>query len=155
MPVELARAIVAARSVRRRLVKWRGKELDGDCALASVLLATEIDDLSSLRMSREHVWNRFGDTIVDITATQFNDSDQDPYVRGVLITTTEHSYHTPLVKHGLEVLNVVEAEHWYGSGRVKHLWKSLVERWKERDERVKISRALQAETMRDLAARSR
>jgi hypothetical protein len=61
------------------------------------MLAVAIKSPASLRHidndADAHVWNVVDGTIIDITATQFNYSTDDPFVRGVLVTTEPRSYH--------------------------------------------------------------
>jgi hypothetical protein len=85
----IARAIEVARMVRDDLLSRRGvsRDLAGQCGIASMLVAVELDDPRVLRtgfyMKRgrfcgrcgrfphRHAWCQVGDTIVDLTATQF------------------------------------------------------------------------------------
>ena len=76
---KLAEAIEQARKIRSYLVAKRGrffKNLDGDCGLASLLLAQRLGDVRTLRVYEHrygggHAWNEIGGVVVDITATQF------------------------------------------------------------------------------------
>lgn len=88
MTTTIALAIVVARTVRARLLRRRvPRDLAGQCGLASMLVAAELVDPRVLRTGfymkrgrfcgrcgrfpRRHAWCQVGDTIVDLTATQF------------------------------------------------------------------------------------
>ena len=113
MSKPLEHAIQEARRIRRRLVRWRrSPDLGGDCAIASLLMAAAIGDVSSLRHHdvsfkswSPHVWNVVEGVIIDVTATQFNDLDEwQPYVRGVLVTREPRIYHGPVSGEGTATL---------------------------------------------------
>jgi hypothetical protein len=125
-----------ARRIRRNLVRWRRSvDLGGDCAIASLLLAAAIGDVSSLRHHdlsykawSPHVWNEIDGVVVDITASQFNDLDEwQPYVRGVLVTRERRIYHDRVTGVGSVTLAYLER----GGG-----W------YDEEDEAVRFQRAL-------------
>lgn len=120
----LRHAVREAQAIRRRLVRWRrSSDLGGDCAIASLLLAAAIGDVACLRHHdlklrhwSPHVWNEIDGTIVDITATQFNDLDEwQPYVRGVLVTTQPRIYHGYVSGSGIQTLSYLTrgAASWY------------------------------------------
>lgn len=124
---DLVSAIDHARRIRRNLAKRRRDvDLGGDCGFASVLLAATLGSAASLRATAEtrgrhctpHVWNVVAGTIIDITATQFNDCMEsfdagEPPVFGVLVTAQPRVYHRPIARMGREVLAVLP--HWYRS----------------------------------------
>jgi hypothetical protein len=121
---KLDRAIRAARRVRRSLVRWRrNTDLGGDCAIASLLVASAIGDLGALRHHdlsfkswSPHVWNEIDGVIIDVTATQFNDLDEyQPYVRGVLVTTEPRIFHAQVTGAGAATLAYLErtGDGWY------------------------------------------
>jgi hypothetical protein len=118
---KLDRAIRAARRVRRSLVRWRrNTDLGGDCAIASLLVASAIGDLGALRHHdlsfkswSPHVWNEIDGVIIDVTATQFNDLDEyQPYVRGVLVTTEPRIFHEKVTGAGPATLAFLEQSGW-------------------------------------------
>jgi hypothetical protein len=114
--IALDKAIREARRIRRNLVRVRGdRDLEGDCGLASVLLASAIGKPQSLRALtnswNSHVWNVVDGTIVDITATQFT-ADVNFIARGVLVTRTPRGFHRGNVARGNAVLRHV-MQGWY------------------------------------------
>lgn len=127
MSDRLAAAIAAARRVRRNLVRLRrDTDLGGDCGLASLLLADAIADVTTLRHTEDtygrfdtpHVWNEVDGVIVDITATQFNDSKAredagEPLVVGVLVTREPRVYHGPIAGRGAQTLAYLSEVDWY------------------------------------------
>ena len=124
MTPRLQQAVSEARRIRRNLVRWRRcVDLGGDCAIASLMLAAAIDDVSSLRHHdlsfkswSPHVWNVVDGVIVDVTATQFNDLDEyQPFVRGVLVTRKPHVFHGQVTGTGSVTLAYLErtVESWY------------------------------------------
>jgi hypothetical protein len=120
-------AIREARRIRRNLVRLRGEtELGGDCGLASILLADAIGDVDTLRHTADtrgrfcapHVWNEIGGVIVDVTATQFNDSSEredagEAIVVGVLVTREPRVYHRPIAGRGRQTLAYLFDVDWY------------------------------------------
>jgi hypothetical protein len=120
-------AVREARRIRRNLVRLRrDTDLGGDCGLASLLLADALGSPASLRGIKDtcpvpcmpHVWNVIDGVIVDITATQFNDSFAcddagEPPVFGVLVTKKPRLYHRPVQFRGRQVLNYLLREGWY------------------------------------------
>ena len=130
-----------ARRVRRFLVRWRrDTDLGGDCAIASLLVAAAIGDVTSLRHHdirykawSPHVWNVVDGVIIDVTATQFNDLDEpqpyipgelQPYVRGVLVTRHPHIYHGHLTGTGKETLAYLACvgHSWYDGDREREVF---------------------------------
>ena len=122
----LERAVREARRIRKNLVRLRGAiDLGGDCGLASLLLADALADVGTLRhtedaygMCTPHVWNVVDGVIIDITATQFNDSFEsndagEPPVFGVLITRTPRIYHRPVAGRGRQTLAYLSDVDWY------------------------------------------
>lgn len=116
-------ALREARRIRKNLVCWRREiGLRGDCALAALLLADAIGDVSTLRHHdlraswSPHVWNVIDEVIVDITATQFNALDEyQPYVHGVLVTRKPHVFHSQVTGMGSATLAYLEGigGSWY------------------------------------------
>jgi hypothetical protein len=124
MTPRLQQAVREARRIRGNLVRWRRcVDLGGDCAIASLMLAAAIDDVSSLRHHdlsfrswSPHVWNVVDGVIVDVTATQFNDLDEyQPFVRGVLVTRKPHIFHSCVTSRGAVTLEYLKGigEAWY------------------------------------------
>jgi hypothetical protein len=123
----LDRAIREARRIRRNLVRKRGEtDLGGDCGLASILLADALADVGTLRHTEDirgrfdtpHVWNEIAGVIVDVTATQFNDSMRsddagEPAVFGVLVTRKPRVYHRPIAGRGRQTLAYLFDVNWY------------------------------------------
>lgn len=117
----LERAVREARRIRRNFVRLRGEtDLGGDCALASLLLADAVSDVGILRHTQDsdgrlctpHVWTVVDGMIIDITATQFNDSIEsdgagEPPVFGVLVTRKPRIYHRPVAGRGRQTLAYV------------------------------------------------
>lgn len=124
---KLAHAIREARRIRRNLVRMRREtNLAGDCGLASILLAEALCDVGTLRHTEEatwrfcapHVWNQIGRVIIDVTATQFNDSSEsndagEPAVFGVLVTRIPRVYHRPIAGRGRQTLSYLFDVNWY------------------------------------------
>ena len=116
-----------ARRIRNNLVRLRGEtDLGGDCGLASVLLADVLADVGTLRHTEDtygrfctpHVWNAVDGVIIDITATQFNDSFEsddagEPPVFGVLVTREPRIYHRPVAGRGRQTLAYLFDMGWY------------------------------------------
>lgn len=140
--VDVAKAIVEARKVRRVLnARLYGTiahgSLRGYCAIASLDLAVRIESIASLRCSRDHshFFNQIGDTIIDITATQFYtaaykpDNRKEP--RGVLVTSENdprwfHSEEARANVKGISALH--EMRRWYEAYEVGigfDLWTKL------------------------------
>ena len=127
MTARLQRAIQEARRIRRNLVRLRGDiDLGGDCGLASILLADALGDVRTLRHTEDihmrfdtpHVWNEIAGVIVDVTATQFNDSMAsddagEPAVLGVLVTRQPRVYHRPIAGRGRQTLAYLSDVSWY------------------------------------------
>jgi hypothetical protein len=124
--VKLARAVREARRIRRNLVRLRRDiDLGGDCGLASILLADALADASILRHTTDmfgccstHVWTVIDGVIIDITATQFNDSFEsdaagEPPVFGVLVTKKPRAYHMPISGRGRRTLAYLDDANWY------------------------------------------
>lgn len=123
----LSRAIREARRIRKNLVRLRYEtDLGGDCGLASILLADALADVGTLRHTEDmfgrhctpHVWNVVDGVIIDITATQFNDSMEsddacEPAVFGVLITKNPRVYHRPVSGRGRRTLAYLSEANWY------------------------------------------
>lgn len=118
---ELGRAIVEARRIRRLLLRLAAKnesdpDLGGYCLLASILLATRLRNARTLRYAAQgpwvHVFNVVQGTVVDITATQFND-ESDVRVRGVLVTPKRYWYHRPIAGSFRATVNLFLRERWY------------------------------------------
>ena len=123
----LESAVREARRIRQNLVRLRGEtDLGGDCGLASLLLADAIADVSILRHTEDaygrfctpHVWTAVDGVIIDITATQFNDSSEcddagEPPVFGVLVTKTPRLYHRPIAGRGRQTLAYLTEVDWY------------------------------------------
>ena len=123
----LALAVREARRIRKNLVRQRGEiDLGGDCGLASLLLADAIADVSTLRHTEDaygrfctpHVWNEVDGVIVDVTATQFNDSAEsndagEPPVFGVLVAKEPRLYHRPIAGRGRQTLAYLSETDWY------------------------------------------
>jgi hypothetical protein len=123
----LERAVREARRIRKNLVRLRGEtDLGGDCGLASLLLADAIADVGILRHTDDtygrfctpHVWTEVDGMIIDITATQFNDSSEcddagEPPVFGVLVTPTPRLYHRPIAGRGRQTLAYLTDVDWY------------------------------------------
>lgn len=124
---KLQHAIREARRIRRNLVRLRREtDLGGDCGLASILLADALGDVGTLRHTEDmfgrfcspHVWNVVCGVIIDITATQFNDSSEsddagEPAVFGVLVTRQPRVYHRPVAGHGPQTLAYLFDANWY------------------------------------------
>jgi hypothetical protein len=126
MSARLERAVREARRIRKNLVRLRGEtDLGGDCGLASLLLADAIADVGTLRHTKDsspHVWNVIDSVIVDVTATQFNDSLEsddagEPPVFGVLITKEPRIYHRPVTGRGRQTLTYLSDMNWYEDHR--------------------------------------
>lgn len=127
VPARLERAVCEARRIRKNLVRLRrDTDLGGDCGLASVLLADALCDVNSLRHTADifgryctpHVWNEIDGVVVDVTATQFNDSSEsddagEAPVFGVLVTRTPRIYHGPIAGRGRQTLAYLFAMSWY------------------------------------------
>jgi len=127
MTAHLERAVREARRIRRNLVRLRGEtDLGGDCGLASLLLADALADVGILRHTDDtrgrfctpHVWAEVDNVIVDITATQFNDSSEcddagEPPVFGVLVTREPRLYHRPVAGRGRQTLAYLTDVDWY------------------------------------------
>ena len=123
----LERAVREARRIRKNLVRLRGEtDLGGDCGLASLLLADALADVGTLRHTEDaygrfcapHVWNEVDGVIIDITATQFNDSSEsddagEPPVFGVLVTREPRLYHRPVAGRGRQTLAYLSDVDWY------------------------------------------
>jgi hypothetical protein len=124
---KLQQAVREARRIRRNLVRLRREtDLGGDCGLASILLADAIGDVRTLRHTADttgrfctpHVWNEVGGVIIDVTATQFNDSSEsddagEPAVFGVLVTRQPRVYHRPVAGRGGATLAYLSDANWY------------------------------------------
>lgn len=104
------------------------------------MLAHDLGSLASLRATEGHVfcqthlYNQVEETIIDITATQFNWDihGDDPLVkRGILVTTTPRSYHQNIVFEGSAVLEYVKEEGWYVGDPLERVWNRLVDRWRQ------------------------
>lgn len=124
--------LLHAKRIRARLLRTahplHRPGLRHACGLASVLLAEAVGDLESLRLGQPyekrgwHAWNVFGDTIVDITASQFNLLQRSALnVRGVLVTTLPYHFHANLYHSGVAVVRHIDGYGWYGAERVKSL----------------------------------
>lgn len=127
LSTDLDRAVREARRIRRNLVRLRrDTDLGGDCGLASILLADALGSPASLRGTKDrcedpcmpHVWNVVDGTIIDVTATQFNDSDTcdqagEPPTFGVLVTRKPRLYHKPVQFRGRAVVDYLMKEDWY------------------------------------------
>lgn len=123
----LERAVREARRIRKNLVRLRGEiDLGGDCGLASILLADALGDVRTLRHTEDaygrfctpHVWNVIDSVIIDVTATQFNDSFEsddagEPPVFGVLVTKAPRIYHRPVAGRGRQTLVYLFEVDWY------------------------------------------
>lgn len=115
------------RNLQRRKIRYaRRKDLGGDCGLASLLLARDLNKPDSLRLNDAHCWNEFNGIIVDITATQFNGMFNKPPVKGVLVTKDRQWYHDRIEKTGL--LAYEELKEWYDLGDYA-LWYQLDSLW--------------------------
>lgn len=134
-----AHIIATAKHIRRQLVRtatWRHKDLRNACGLASALLAEAAGDLGSLRLGRPlfsrgwHAWNVFGETIIDITATQFNTRPATALnVRGVLVLpagAVTRYYHENVYHSGIAAARHINGYGWYADDA-----ETLVE-WKRR-----------------------
>lgn len=124
---KLQLAVREARRIRKNLVRLRREtDLGGDCGLASILLADALGDVGTLRHTADttgrlctpHVWNEIGGVIIDVTATQFNDSSEsddagEPAVFGVLVTREPRIYHRPIAGRGRETLAYLFDANWY------------------------------------------
>lgn len=124
---KLKHAIREARRIRRNLVRLRREiDLGGDCGLASILLADALGDVGTLRHTEDaygrhctpHVWNAVSGIIIDITATQFNDSFEgddagEPAVFGVLVTRQPRVYHRQVTGRGRQTLAYLSEVNWY------------------------------------------
>lgn len=111
--MQLDRAILEARRIRRNLVRSNGDaELGGECAIASLLLADALGGPESLRLTactyQRHCWNVVDGMIIDITATQFNEAGRADNVHGVLITRLPMPYHRPVLTQGSRAARVIE-----------------------------------------------
>lgn len=130
-------AVVAARRVRRNLVRWRGDtDLGGMCGLASLLLAAALRDVDSLRHHAidvikwsPHCWNEIDGVIIDVTATQFNNlSAYEPAVRGVLVTRQPRIYHQRLSGRGAKTLWYLVDACWYDEEDEERRFNGVVDR---------------------------
>lgn len=138
-------AVREARRIRRNLVRLRGEtDLGGDCGLASVLLADVIGDVGCLRHTPDirgrfdtpHAWNEIDGVVVDITATQFNDSMRsddagEPAVFGVLVTRVPRVYHMPIEGRGRQTLGYLAEVDWYADDRMHRQWIAAMKRLTE------------------------
>jgi hypothetical protein len=133
-------AIEQARRIRRNLVRKRQEtDLGGDCGLASIFLADALGSVSSLRHTDDafvHVWNEVEGFILDITATQFNDSFEcdtagEPPVLGVLVTREPRIYHRPVTTRGDRTLRYLFETAWY-EGADHQLLRPAMERLRTR-----------------------
>lgn len=132
----LKTAIREARRIRRNLLrirKWHEMDLAGSCGLASVLLSIALKDFGILRyadlsLGGGHVWTQVGDTIIDITASQFNSEKRDINVRGVLITKTPYSFHETPKHIGLDVYLLIINKPWYTTKDYSR-WREVSEYW--------------------------
>lgn len=120
MRYSLETAITEARRIRRNLVRSSGGihnrySLNGDCGLASILLAVALDDVKTLRKRDGHAFNMVKGTIIDITATQFNyyGTSQGSKIHGVLVTKEPREYHVNVVSTGLKAYLEIVSEGWY------------------------------------------
>jgi hypothetical protein len=121
-------AVKIARTIRRNLLRskrWKRTDLGGACGLASIILSIELKDVTiieygdSLSLS-EHVWTRIDNTIIDITASQFDD------IKGVLVTDTPREYHPSPIKIGMQAYLEVVNHGWY-SEEDHSRWKYISE----------------------------
>lgn len=122
---DLAFAVDQALRIRRSIARRRRDvDLGGDCGFASLMLAASLGSPASLRATADtrgrtctpHVWNVVAGTIIDITATQFNDCMEsfdagEPPVFGVLVTRQPRVYHRPVAHVGRVVLDYLAG--WY------------------------------------------
>ena len=116
-------AIAEARRIRRNLLRmrsWKIMDLAGACGLASVMLSIAVNDVSILRYGEAklygegHVWAVVGRTIIDITASQFNQPDEEEdNIRGVLIDETPRRFHPSALKSGIDVYLMIVNGRWY------------------------------------------
>lgn len=126
--MDLTEHIKHAKRIRARLLRtarWEHRpSLRNGCGIASGLLAEATGDLGSLRLGRTynrqgwHAWNVFGDTIIDITASQFNLLQRCALnVQGILVTKIPRHYHEDLYHTGSAVIRHMNGYCWYGAGR--------------------------------------
>lgn len=122
---DLASAVDQALRIRRSIARRRrDADLGGDCGFASLMLAAALGSPASLRATADtrgrtctpHVWNVVAGTIIDITATQFNDcmesfDARESPVFGVLVTRQPRIYHRPVAHVGRDVLDYLTD--WY------------------------------------------
>ncbi len=124
----LRKAVSEAVSIRNELLKeylsledGSSNMLIGACGLASVLLSIRLEDAQILRYGNSdlfghHIWTEVNDTIIDITACQFNGirtSKNQSRIYGVLVTKSPKPYHSNVRKTGMDVYLKVLNENWY------------------------------------------
>jgi hypothetical protein len=148
----LASAVDHARRIRRNLTRRRRDvDLGGDCGFASILLAAALGNSASLRATADtcgrlctpHVWNCVAGTIIDITATQFNDCMEsfdagEPPVFDVLVTKQPRIYHRPVAHAGRDVLDYLTD--WYAryEERDRRLLQGALKKLEPRKRRIAI-----------------
>lgn len=144
MRYSLKRTIEEAKRIRRNLLRarydgryrWRELNLAGACGLASILLSITVNDVSILRGRDGHVWTQVGKSIIDITASQFNDvynestNSHEACVNGVLVTREPRSYHQPVQYSGLDAYLEIINGSWYDESD-HHNWRWISEYWLE------------------------
>lgn len=120
---EIVRAVEHARRIRKRLVAARPaalKNLAGDCGLASIMLAVRLNDPNSLRACEDHAWNEIGNTVIDITATQFCSK-----IRGVYVGE-RRDFHQIVIASGLAAYHEVVG---WGTYEKEACWQKLSNYW--------------------------
>lgn len=134
---KVERAIRKARRIRSELLRietWKeDQDLAGACGLASILLSIALKDVEILRRNTRHVWTEVNGTIIDITASQFNDFTQrdvalNGVVSGVLVTKVTKTYHLDIIDQGLRTYLSVVNNNWYNEGDHPN-WKWISEYW--------------------------
>ena len=83
-------------------------------------------DLRSLRYADSHAWNHVQDTIIDITASQFDDAINDVYV---VKAPSPQSFHQHVELYGARVIDFIDD--WYtpdntsvGGGDARVWWQA-------------------------------
>ena len=84
------------------------------------MLAVRLDDPKSLRVCENHAWNEIGDTVIDITATQFCSK-----IRGVYVGK-RRDFHLTVTDYGLAAYR--EIIEW-GAYNNEACWQKLSNYW--------------------------
>lgn len=122
--LNLDTAVHEARVIRYRLLRSKGWKsgLAGACGLSSILLSMAVHNVDILRGGQNHVWAEIEGTIIDITATQFDDD-----IGGVLVTRTPRYYHKENSR-GRSTYMMVINNNWYNN-KDHPDWERISEYW--------------------------